>query len=170
MLRRCWILFLALALAPVWPSPAPAQVARAAGGAAVGALGGVVITLSAVVARARFQREYLDSPHDLIHWQTTPMIVAPATGALFGLAGDDAFQASVVGSTVGMLVGAAVGAGVGWAFSPYQEGPWSGGVIGAGLGLAAGGVVEGLRAWSQDEDADLRFPELLRLGVRVAVP
>lgn len=140
--------------------PAPAQAARRAVlGAAVGVAGGGVVTLSAIVARARFQREYLDSADDLIHWQTIPMIAAPGAGVLFGLAGHEAHVGSIIGSTTGMAAGAAVGAGLGWLLSDQQEWPWAGAVIGAGVGLTIGGLVGGLRAWKRDEDPEIKFPD-----------
>lgn len=151
------------------PAPGTAQTGRAVVGAATGVAGGAGVTIAAVVARARFQREYLDSVDDLIHWQSAPMIAAPAAGILFGLAGEDALRGSIVGATTGMVVGGAVGAGLGRVLSKDAEGPWAGGVIGAGLGLAAGGLLGGLRAWSRDEDADLELPKELRFTFTIPV-
>lgn len=128
-----------------------AQVGRALIGSALGVGGGAVITLSAVVARARFQQEYLDSMGDLIHWQSIPMIAAPATGIAFGIAGEEPLKGSIVGSVGGMAVGAAVGAGVGWLTTSQRQGPWAGGVIGAGIGLALGGLWGGIRGWPDDD-------------------
>lgn len=157
MLRVVWLVVLLSASVSV---PAPAQAARRALlGGAVGVAGGGVVTLSAIVARARFQREYLDSADDLIHWQTIPMIAAPGAGILFGLAGHDAHVGSMIGSTTGMATGAALGAGLGWLLSDQQEWPWAGAVIGAGVGLTIGGMVGGLRAWKRDEDPEIKFPD-----------
>ena len=165
--------FLSLAAAPLFlfllPPSAEAQVGRAAVGGALGVAGGAAVTLAAVVARARFQREYLGSPDDLIHWQSAPMILAPAVGVMFGLAGEDALRASIVGSTAGFVVGAGIGAGLGWMLGRDAEAPWAGGVIGAGLGLASVGIVEGLRAWSEDGEAGLEFPDLLRFSLSFPV-
>jgi hypothetical protein len=135
-------------------------VARAAIGGVVGIVGGVVITLAAVVVRARFQHEYLESVDNLIHWQSAPMILAPAAGVMFGLAGANALKGSIVGSVAGAAVGAVLGAWLGWVFAEYQEGPWAGGLIGAGVCLAAGGLFLGLRAWRRDADAELEFPSV----------
>ncbi|MBW3631152.1 MAG: hypothetical protein KY464_17920, partial [Gemmatimonadetes bacterium] len=66
-------------------TPALARLARATTGAVLGIFGGVVITLSAIVVRARFQHEYLESVDNLIHWQSAPMVLAPAAGVIFGL-------------------------------------------------------------------------------------
>ena len=160
-------LLLALASLPGGISAVAAQVGRAAIGGAVGAAGGAVITLSIVVARARFQSQYLESMDDLIHWQSMPMLLTPAVGVAFGLAGRDALAASVVGSASGMVLGAAIGAGVGWIGSPQAEGPWAGAVIGAGAGMTVGGLVLGIRAWLREGDEDEENAEPLRVGVRI---
>lgn len=171
MIRAGRALVLALALLGGAPDPAPAQsTARALGGAALGVAGGAVVTFSAIVWRARFQRDYLESADDLVHWSSLPMIATPAVGVVFGLAGRPALEGSFIGSITGMVAGAAVGAGVGWLASTTPESPWAGGVIGAGVGLTLGGLAIGLRAWSRDEDAELDLPDFLRFSVRVPVP
>lgn len=170
MTRALRVGLLLLALLPGTPAPAAAQVERAVIGGGVGVLGGAAVTMAVVVARARLHREYLDSAGDLIHWQSTPMIAAPAAGVVFGLAGEDALMGSMAGSMGGLLIGAAAGAGLGWFLSEEQEWPWAGGVIGGGVGLAAGGLVGGLFAWSRDEDADLEFPAALRMGLSIPIP
>jgi hypothetical protein len=149
------------------PEELPAQVDRAAVGAGIGIAGGAVITLSAIVARARFQREYIDSVDDLIHWQSIPMIAAPAAGITFGLAGQDALIGSIVGSVSGMAVGAAAGAGLGWLASRQQESPWAGAVIGAGVGMSLGGLGLGLIRWADDDDPHIPFPSILRFNLSV---
>lgn len=169
MARILWSLIIALALLPV---EAPAQVktsTRVAIGGGAGVVGGVGVTMAIVVARARFQREYLDSAEDLVHWQSIPTIAAPAVGMVFGLAGEDALRGSIRGSLSGIAVGATTGALLGWVLSDEQEWPWAAGVIGAGLGLTVGGLVEGLRAWSKDDDPSLDYPKFLRFGISVPV-
>lgn len=143
---------LLILVAVPWPArPAPAQVERAAIGGAIGAGGGAVITLSAVVARARFQEDYLESMQDLIHWQSIPMIAAPAAGVAFGWAGVEPLKWSIIGSVGGMALGTAVGAGVGWLSTDQASGPWAGGAIGAGVGLTLGGLLGGVLAWTKGE-------------------
>lgn len=137
----------------------PSQTGRAVIGCAVGVVGGVVLTLATVVARARFQREYLASADDLIHWQSFPMIAVPAAGVIFGLAGAEALKASIAGCVAGLVIGMAVGAGLGWIFTDDPEGPWAAGVIGAGMGLTIGGLLWGVRAWRKSLDAHLASPE-----------
>lgn len=169
---RRWMpaLLLALLLLPARPAAAPAQVKEAMIGGVTGVAAGLAITTAIVVARARFQEEYLDSPHDLIHWQTTPLIAAPATGAFFGLTGAKILRGSIVGSGTGMAVGALTGAGVAVLTSSDPESRWAGGVIGGGLGLTVGGLLGAYLAWREHggDDPDPDAPaEALRLGIQI---
>lgn len=170
MVRAIGGFLVVLSLISATAAPAPAQVRRAAIGAGLGLVGGTAVTLAAIVARARFQQEYIDSVDDLIHWQSVPMIAAPAAGVLFGLAGNEALEGSVIGSTAGLVFGAATGATVGWLLSTQQEAPWAGGVIGAGLGMTLGGIGGGLFEWSRDESSDLPFPRALRFAISIPAP
>lgn len=149
--------------------PADAQYENEAIGTAVGVAGGAVVTIGIVVARARWEHEYLDSADDLIHWQSAPMIIAPAAGLLFGLAGKDALVGSIIGSSAGLVAGAGIGAGLGWLLSDEQEWPWAGGVIGGALGMSVGGLVNGLVAWSRDDDPDLWFPDGINFTLSLPV-
>ena len=154
MHRITYGLLLVLLAAPWTSRPALAQVERAAIGGAIGVGGGALITLSAVVARARIQEDYLESMQDLIHWQSIPMIAAPAAGVAFGWAGVEPLKWSIIGSVGGMALGTAVGAGVGWLSTDQASGPWAGGAIGAGVGLTVGGLVGGLYALTKQESTD----------------
>lgn len=171
MRRIVWMVSGVLLLVCGSVQPAPAQkIARTGLGGAAGIGGGAVVTLSVVVWRARFQREYLDSMHDLIHWQSVPMIASPIIGGVFGLAGPDALRGMILGGSIGMLGGAAAGAGIGWLYSATAESPWAGGVIGAGIGLTAGALLGGLRGWSNEENPGLELPGALRFGWSVPAP
>lgn len=161
-------LLLVLVLVPGFRQIAVAQVARGVAGGAVGVAGGAMITLSVVVARARWQGEYLESIDDLIHWQSVPMILTPAVGVFFGVSGKEPFIASVIGSTSGLVAGAAVGAGLGWLLSTSTEWPWAGGVIGAGAGMTLGGLGLGVRALLRQRDGD-GAEEPTRIGVRLPI-
>lgn len=158
---------LALLLAMIPAGAAAAQAGRAAIGGAVGVAGGAVITLSIIVARARFQGEYLETAEELIHWQSAPMLITPGVGVMFGLAGSKTLKESVIGSTTGMLIGTAVGAGIGWVASDLAEGPWAGGVIGAGAGMTVGGLLLGVRAWLREDGSDEDPTAPIRLGLRI---
>ncbi|MDR0787213.1 MAG: hypothetical protein LBG44_05050 [Gemmatimonadota bacterium] len=137
------------------PRPVMAQqLGRAAIGGAAGLAGGTVITLSVIVARARFQNAYLDSVDDLVHWQTLPLIITPAVGAFLGWTSDEALRGSIVGSVSGLAIGTVAGAGIGWLVSSRAEAPWAGGVIGAGAGLAIGGIAMGVRGWIRAHNDD----------------
>lgn len=148
-----WLVMLAVGATSVTAERAMGQAAKATMGTAVGIAGGVVITMSVVVARARFQEIYIDSAEDLIHWQSAPMLITPAVGLLFGIAGSEPLKGSVIGSTSGLLIGSAIGAGVGLIGSRSAEGPWAGGVIGAGIGMTAGGLYLGIRNWIRTRDS-----------------
>lgn len=147
------------------PQPAAAQkVPRAALGAGLGVLGGVGITVANVVARAHWQNEFLNEPGDLIHWQSAPMILAPAAGVVYGLHSWEALGGSFIGSATGFVAGVGVGALVGRLTMDTPEGPWAGGAMGGGLGLAIGGLVGGYIGWKQHEETG---SAPLSLGVRV---
>lgn len=160
------LVLIAMAFGRWSPTPAVAQVGRMAVGAGVGVAGGGVITLAVIVARARFQNVYIESADDLIHWQSLPMILTPAVGAVFGYVGRDALVGSIIGSTSGMVAGALIGAGVGWLASETPESPWAGGVIGAGVGMTLGGLALGIRGWVQEDNEDNGPSEGVRIGVR----
>ena len=167
MRKRAWSILLLTGALAYTPAPAEAQLKEAAIGGGMGFLGGAVSTLSIVVARARFQGRYLDSPQDLIHWQTTPLIVGPAAGVAFGLMGPDVLKGSIIGSTSGLLIGAAAGATLGWILSAEQEAPWAGGVIGAGVGLNMGGAIGAFLAAGDEDDGTEPAPIELSLRVRL---
>lgn len=162
-----WALVIALAITSVRPQPVIAQVTKAAMGTAVGVGGGALITMSLVVARAKFQGEYLESVEDLIHWQSAPMLITPGVGMFFGLGGRKPLEASVLGSVSGMLVGTAVGAGIGWLVSASPEAPWAGGVMGAGAGMTIGGLALGTRAWLRSRQTDDGGSEIPLLEIRI---
>ena len=170
MTIMCMLFMLSL-IGPT-PSKAFGQAAKAAMGTAVGVAGGAVITMSVIVARARFQGEYIDAAEDLIHWQSLPMLLTPAVGLAFGIGGSEPLKGSVIGSTSGMAIGAALGAGVGWLTSSDPEAPWAGGAIGAGLGMTAGGLYLGIRNWlrTRDSDAALEAGEPVRVGIQLPLP
>ena len=166
--RAARILLVLLTLAPFSPPSAAAQLKNAAIGGVAGFFGGIAMTTSIVVARARLQGQYLDSPSDLVHWQTTPLIAGPAAGVFFGITGEDVLRGSIIGSTSGMLIGAAAGAGLGWIISGEPESPWAGGVMGAGVGLALGGLTGAFLGWQkqqEDDEADAGPPATITLRV-----
>ena len=122
-----------LALLLLLPRAAPSQeVRRAVLGGALGVAGGAATTLSLVVARARFQRVYLESLGDLVHWQSIPIVAGPAAGVVFALAGEEVLEGGVRGSLIGLAVGAGGGAGLGALLAREPEWRWAGGVIGGG--------------------------------------
>lgn len=162
------MVLVAVVLGALAPDAAGAQRAeRAAIGGGVGIAGGVVVTLAVITARAHFQNEYLHAVEDLVHWQSTPMIAAPAAGIVFGLAGEDELRGSIVGSVTGLALGAGVGAGVGRLISDRSEAPWAGAIIGGGVGLAIGGILGGVLAWTDDDGSGPPAPAMQLVLVRV---
>lgn len=162
-MRRVMAMGMALVLVLGGQAPAAAQWDRAAVGAGVGFVGGTVITTSIVVARARFLDEYVASVDDMIHWQSAPILLTPAVGTIFGLAGRKTLEQSVIGSTAGLALGTGVGAGIGWLLSGTPESPWAGAVIGAGAGMTIGGLLLGIRAWAREGEEGEELESALRV-------
>jgi hypothetical protein len=138
---------------------AAAQVppaARAAISGGVGLAEGVIVSLAVIVARARFQNDYVESPRDVLDWgwKAIPVVAAPVAGVAFGLAGDDAFSHSLAGSAAGIAIGASVGGLVGRLTSDAPENTWAGAIIGAGAGLTIGRVLFGVLEWNDGDDDD----------------
>lgn len=170
MQRLVLVCALAGALVASGVEPAVGQsgpLRRAAIGGALGIGGGSVATLAVIVARARIQRKYLDSPDDLVHWQTLPAIAGPVSGVVFGVAGDRVLWGSVLGSTSGMVAGAAVGAGLGAILSDDPEWRWGGGVIGAGVGVSVGALVGAFLGWEKTEDMEQAETTSIPISVRI---
>lgn len=168
MRSAIYTLLLVAVLIPACRQTAAAQVGRATIGGGLGLVGGSVVTLSVIVARARFQGEYFESVDDLADWQAAPLVLTPGVGVMFGLAGRDPLVASLIGSASGLVIGATTGGVAGWLASDSPEGPWAGAVIGAGAGLAIGGLLLGIRAWARDDDRDAPSPAL-PIGVRITL-
>lgn len=159
---------LALCASPLIPRPAAGQeVGRAAIGGGLGVLGGVGVTTALVVARAKLQNRYVHEPGDLIHWKSAPLILGPAAGVAFGLAGEEALRGSVVGSVSGLVAGTAVGAGLGWLLSDDPEWRWAGGAMGGGFGMTIGGLAGGVLGWIDQEKRDVAPAAPVRLMLRV---
>lgn len=170
MQRLVLVAALAVALVAGGADPAAGQsgaLKRAAIGGALGVGGGSIATLAVIVARARFQSKYLDSPDDLVHWQTLPAIAGPVSGIVFGMAGDRVLWGSVRGSTSGLVAGAAVGAGLGALLSDDPEWRWGGGVIGAGVGVSLGALVGAFIGWKETEDLEQAESRSIPISVRI---
>lgn len=145
-----------------------APIARAAISAGVGVAEGAVVTLAIAAARARFQEEYVESASDMLalSWRTAPMIVAPVAGVVYGLAGEDPFIGSLIGSASGFVIGATVGGLIGRFTSDSSESTWAGAIIGAGAGLTVGRLLVGVLKWNGDGDSE---PRSMSVAVRIAI-
>lgn len=117
-----------------------AQVVEGAVGVTGGVLGGGVVTLGAVVARAWFQEEYLLGTDELLSLQGTPLVIGPAIGLTLTLVDPDAVLPTAAAGTGGFLIGAAAGAALGHLLLEPPEGRWAGEVMGAAVGVIAGTV------------------------------
>ncbi len=156
-----YLLFTLMMVVPVRGSAALAQlppVARAAISGGVGLAEGAVVSLAIMVARARFEDEYVESPSDVIAWgwQAVPVLVAPLAGLTFGLRGKDAFAGSLLGSASGLVIGATVGGLIGRLTSNSSESVWAGAIMGAGAGLTIGRVLLGVLQWNERHGAQPR--------------
>jgi hypothetical protein len=108
-----------------------------------GAVGGLILTLGLVVARARFQGAYFHDPDELVGWVGLPLLLGPILGAWIGAAHPPSrsiVPAAAIGLTVGVTLGAALGM-----FGEDPASKWAGLVMGGAGGLALGVWVALLR-------------------------
>jgi len=108
-----------------------------------GLIGGVILTLGLLVARARFQGAYFHDPDELIGWVGLPLVLGPIAGAWMGAAhppGRSIVPAAAGGLSVGVAVGAALGTLGG---DPSWK--WAGLTMGGAAGLVLGVWVALLR-------------------------
>lgn len=150
-LRRAPPFRAALALAAALAVPAPraqAQALEAATGAALGAAGGLYVSMAVVTANAR-AGNYVFSP-DEVRWQLLPVPIGAAAAGLLGYRSPDRFWRATVWGFGGFAAGSLVGALAGKAIWGDSEGSWSGAVIGGAAGVLAGAVV-GTLTWDGDD-------------------
>lgn len=134
----------ALALSLLVPDPADAQGLPAAlGGAAVGAVGGTVVTAAALTVAA-MSESYLWDPMDVIGWPAVPIIGGLALGTWQGSTDRGRLGRAALWSGGLGTAGALGGAWLGSALSDDERAPWQGGVIGAGVGVVAGWIIGSL--------------------------
>lgn len=145
-------LVLALGMArPVAAQDAGHRLLPAAGGAALGVIGGGYVALSVIVAEARAGK-YVHDAHDLFGWRSMPVIAGAALGGGLGYYSPERLQHAVLLGYAGLGAGGLIGLGLGSVLWKGPEGKWSGAAIGAGAGLAIGYLAGALTA---DSDQDL---------------
>lgn len=116
------------------------RVLRVGGGLLLGLIGGLVISLAIVVARAHLQSVYVHSIGDIVGWLGLPVILGPAVGVWLGVVSGRRLAGAAVGFLMGLLVGIGAGVAVGAVLGEGGTPRWAGGVIGGALGLTIGAV------------------------------
>lgn len=130
-----------LLLLPARPAAAQTPLAASAGGAG-GLVAGTVVSIGLVVFNARTERDFIESPADMIGLNGIPVPLGIAAGIALGL--DDADRLRHVGgwAGAGLLVGTGVGALIGEAVTEDDpSGKWAGGVMGAAAGVVLGALI-----------------------------
>lgn len=173
MARRTAFLLILFALGALPGTPVSAQGERSLLGAAVGGVSGLAsggyITVAIVVARARFQDEYVFEIEDILDWESIPVIVGPAIGGTIGFFDDERLYRSVLTGAGGMLGGAGVGLLLGHYFWGTPDGRWAGASIGAGAGLALGALF-GIIWTPSDGDGGPRSGSSAAIPIRLRIP
>jgi hypothetical protein len=100
---------------------------------------GSVIGISLVVTESRFQR-YIHDADDVFGWRSLPVTIGIGTGTMLGIYSPNRLETSVIYGTAGMAAGVVTGLAVGSLIWDPPEGRWAGASIGAGVGLAIGGI------------------------------
>jgi len=127
--------------------PAAAQDAVLGGllGAGGGVVTGTTVTLGLIVFNARTERDFIESPADLIGLNGIPIVAGLAGGLVLGAAEPDELDEYGIWTGGGMAVGAGLGALIGEAVTRDDpSGKWAGGVIGAAAGALLGVLVASL--------------------------
>ena len=164
------LLFLALGALPGTPAPARAQgsILGAAVGAGTGLAAGGYITVAIVVARARFEDEYVFEIEDILDWESIPVLVGPTTAGVIGFFDDERLYRSVIGGTSGLVAGAGIGLMLGHWYWRTPDGRWAGAAIWAGAGLAMGALT-GL-VWPSGSDDEPGSPSASGIPLTVRIP
>jgi hypothetical protein len=149
------VTLLAVALAlPASAAEARAQVWDTAAGTALGAAGGVVVSMGLLAGGARLGH-YLFSPSPL-RWQALPIPVGALAGGVLGHRNPDRLWRGVGWGAGGLLAGAVAGAAAGRLAWGPDGGAWSGGLVGGAVGLLAG-TLAGALTWEGDAPAPARM-------------
>jgi hypothetical protein len=109
-----------------------------------GAVGGLILTIGIVVARARLEGAYFHDSDELISWIGLPLVIGPILGAWMGAAHPPG-RSIVPGSAIGLTTGVALGWLLGGMIGEDPSGKWAGIAMGGALGLLLGVCVPLLR-------------------------
>jgi hypothetical protein len=109
-----------------------------------GAVGGLILTIGIVVARARLEGAYFHDSDELLSWVGLPLVLGPVLGAWIGAAHPPG-RSIVPGSAIGLTTGVALGGVLGGAIGDDPSGKWAGIAMGGALGLLLGVWVPLLR-------------------------
>lgn len=132
--------------AGIGPAEAARIAGRVLGGLVAGLLSGLVLTLAILAFRAAVQSVYLHDFDELVSWIGLPVLVLPIAAVVLSLSEPRTFRGTALGAVVGLVAGAALGAVLGAVLTAEPWWPWSGGILGAGVGLLIGGAGALLRA------------------------
>lgn len=150
MTRRAGLPTLLTVLSLLLPGAAHGQgVVPATLGAAAGFVGGGLVSVGIVTARARAD-DYIFSTADALGWNTAAIPLGTLAGLTLGLVDSDRLGRASLGGLAGAVVGTGVGILVGDRVWSPPEGRWAGGIIGGAAGIVAGSIVGIL--WPGDDD------------------
>lgn len=109
-------------------------------GVLAGAAGGGYVTVTVVVAEARFGR-YIHDVDDVLGWRSAPFLIGSLAGGALGFYSPERLQGAVVFGAAGLAAGGLLGLGLGSQIWDPPEGRWAGAAIGAGIGLVIGNAI-----------------------------
>lgn len=109
-----------------------------------GAVGGLILTIGLVVARARVEGAYFHDPDELIGWVGLPLVLGPIVGAWIGAAHPPG-RSILPGAAAGLAAGVALGGVLGQWLGDDPSGKWAGLSMGGAFGLLLGVWVPLLR-------------------------
>ncbi len=125
------------------------KIGRAAHGLVAGLVAGSILTLGAMVGRARFLDHYLHGPEDLLGPMALPVVALPLIGGWLGWKRPRLMGRAILGAVLGLALGSVLGIAIGRIVSD-PSGVWAGGVMAAALGLLVGSVGSYIRAVRSD--------------------
>lgn len=120
-----------------------------------GTVAGLAAVLAVVVAQAHLWQRYVESVADLVGWPLVPGVLVLVAVLAVELSPRCRSRWVAIGGSVAMFAGIGLGILVGAMFIPAPEGRWAGGIVGAGLGVVAGGAtgaVHGCRRRGDEEE------------------